>query len=111
MVDFVNAREDEYLTVTLSFLKNRYHTKTVNASTDPIFDETFIFEFVGEQENIKFDSSMLLKLNHPIHITILKNRKGEKPTVIGSKNLEWRHLLACNSVESNIELLPVDLMH
>ena len=54
---------------------------------------------------------MLLKLNSPLHITILKQRKGEKPIVIGSKNLEWRHLLSCNSIESNIELLPVDLTH
>jgi hypothetical protein len=35
----------------------------VQCSTDPVFDETFLFEFVGEEENIKFDASMLLKLN------------------------------------------------
>lgn len=63
MVDFVNARDDEYLTVTFSFLKTRYHTKTVQATTDPVFDETFIFDFIGENDQIKFDPSMLLKLN------------------------------------------------
>lgn len=46
----MNARDDEYLSVSVSFLKNRYHTKQVHVSTDPIFDETFIFEFVGENE-------------------------------------------------------------
>jgi hypothetical protein len=54
---------------------------------------------------------MLMKLNCPLHITILKHRKNEKAVVIGTKNLEWRHLLACNSIESNVELLPVDLTH
>ena len=70
-----------------------------------------MFEFVGENDQIKFDPAMLLKLNHPVHITVLKHRKNEKPIVIGTKNLDWRHLLACNSIESNIELLPVDLTH
>eukprot|EP00350_Pseudokeronopsis_sp_OXSARD2_P006205 CAMPEP_0170549144 /NCGR_PEP_ID=MMETSP0211-20121228/7337_1 /TAXON_ID=311385 /ORGANISM="Pseudokeronopsis sp., Strain OXSARD2" /LENGTH=185 /DNA_ID=CAMNT_0010854999 /DNA_START=109 /DNA_END=666 /DNA_ORIENTATION=+ len=111
MVDFINARDDEYLTVSLSFLKSRYHTQAVHATTDPVFDEIFLFEFVGDNESIKFDSSMMLKLHQPIHITVLKHRGQEKAMVIGSKNLEWRHLLACNSIETNAEMLPVDLTH
>jgi hypothetical protein len=62
-VDFVNPRDDEFLTITVSFLKSRYHTKSVPVSTDPNFDENFIFEFVGENDKITFDPSMLLKLN------------------------------------------------
>mmetsp|Transcript_5744 Transcript_5744/g.7752 ORF Transcript_5744/g.7752 Transcript_5744/m.7752 type:complete len:109 (-) Transcript_5744:1485-1811(-) len=62
-VDFVNVRPDEQLSVTVSFLKNRYSTQIVPCSSDPIFDETFMFEFVGDNEEIKFDPSMLLKLN------------------------------------------------
>ena len=48
--DFVNTRPDEHISVTVSFLKNRFHTKMVPASTDPVFDETFLFEFVGDNE-------------------------------------------------------------
>lgn len=62
-VDFINPRDDEFLSVSISFLKNRFHSKHVHVSSDPVFDETFIFEFVGENEQIKFDPSMLLKLN------------------------------------------------
>jgi len=83
--DFVNVRSDESLSIAVSFLKNRYHTRQVQCSTDPVFDETFLFEFVGENENIKFDASTLLKLNQPIHITILKHRKNEKAVVLGTK--------------------------
>lgn len=110
-VDFVNARDDEFLMITISFLKNRFHSKRVAVSTDPIFDETFLFDFVGENENIKFDPSMLLKLNQPLHVTILKQRKNEKPIVIGTKNIDWRPLLYSNSIELNAEFLPVDLTH
>jgi hypothetical protein len=61
--DFVNVRPDESVSVAVSFLKNRYHTRMVQCSTDPVFDETFLFEFVGENDNIKFDAATLLKLN------------------------------------------------
>ena len=62
-VDFVNVRPDEQMSVTVSFLKNRYSTSIVQCSSDPVFDETFMFEFVGDNEEVKFDPSMLLKLN------------------------------------------------
>jgi hypothetical protein len=107
----VNQRDDEYIFITVSFLKNRFSTRQVGVSTDPFFDETFIFEFQGENENIKFDPSMLLKLNQPLHLTILKQRRNEKAAVIGTKNIEWRSLLYCNRVELNAEVLPVDLKH
>jgi hypothetical protein len=94
--DFVNVRSDESLSIAVSFLKNRYHTRQVQCSTDPVYDETFLFEFVGDNENIKFDAATLLKLNQPIHITILKHRKNEKAVVLGTKQIEWRSLLYCN---------------
>lgn len=62
-VDFVNVRPDEQISVTVSFLKNRFSTQLVPSSSDPVFDETFLFEFVGDNEEIKFDPTMLLKLS------------------------------------------------
>ena len=47
-VDFVNVRPDEDISISVSFLKNRYTTRMVQCSTDPVFDETFLFEFVGD---------------------------------------------------------------
>ena len=61
-----------------------------------IFDEksnTFIFEFEGENTTGKFDPSLLMKLNVPLHLKILRHRKNEKPVVIGTKNLDWRSIL------------------
>jgi hypothetical protein len=64
-------------------------------STDPVFDENFVFEFTGES-NSKFDATMLAKLNQPLHITILKHRKNDRAVVIGTKAIEWRHVLHSN---------------
>lgn len=110
-VDFVNPRDDEFISIAVSFLKNRYHTKHTRANCDLYFDETFIFEFEGENGTSRFDASLMLKLNFPIHITILRHRKNEKPVVLGTKNVDWRALLYCNSCEINAEIQPVDLTH
>lgn len=69
-----------------------------------------MFEFEGAEE-VKFDASMLLKLNQPLHLTIIKHRKNEKPVVLGTKTVDWRPLLYCNQVEVNAEVLPVSLAH
>ena len=63
LVDFVNPRDDEYVSVAVSFLKNRFHTKQQRAACEVNFDETFIFEFEGDHGTSKFDSSLMLKLN------------------------------------------------
>ena len=52
---------------------------------------------------------MLLKLSQPVHFTILKHRKNEKPVVIGTKSVEWRHILYSNQVEINADILPISL--
>ena len=49
--------------VSVSFLKNRFTTRLIQCSTDPVFDETFLFEFVGDNEEAKFDASALVKFN------------------------------------------------
>jgi hypothetical protein len=54
---------------------------------------------------------MLLKLNQFVHITVIKQKKGEKAVVLGTKNIDWRPVLHCNQIEINAEILPVDLTH
>ena len=49
------------------------------------FDETFIFEFEGEHGVSKFDASLMLELSQPLHLTILRHRKNEKPVEIRQK--------------------------
>ena len=110
-VDFVNHSPDESLSISVSFLKNRFSTKRVPVSTDPVFDDTFLFEFKGDNDNIRFDPGMLVQLNQPLHITILKHKKNEKPRVIGTKNIDWRQILSCSQIEINAEIWPVSLAH
>ena len=108
-VDFVNPRDDEFISIAVSFLKNRFHTRLVKAETDFEFNETFIFEFEGDNGTSRFDARLMLELNLPVHLTILRHRKNEKPVVIGTKNVDWRDLLYCNSCELNSEILPSDM--
>ena len=95
----------------MEFIKKRFHTKLVPASCEFNLNECFSFDFDTENTNTKIDSSILIKLNSPIHMTILRHRKNEKSVVIGTKNIEWRKLLYCNSAEINAEILPVDMTH
>lgn len=108
-VDFLNVRTDESLSIAVSFLKNRFSTRQVLCSAEPVFDESFLFEFSGENNNMKFDAATMLKLSQPIHLTILKHRKNEKAQVIGTKLVDWRSLLFCNQVEINSEILPISM--
>ena len=50
-VDFVNPREDEQISIALTFLKNRYHTKLVSACCEFNFDEIFNFDFDTDNSN------------------------------------------------------------
>lgn len=62
-VDYVSGRDDEEISIAVSFLKSRYHTKKVQAYCEFNIGETFIFEIEGTHEQARFDSSLLLKLN------------------------------------------------
>lgn len=50
-----------------------------------------------------------MKLNVPLHLSVLKHRKNERPIVLGTKNIEWRQILYHNGVEINSEISPVSL--
>ena len=50
-MDFINPREDEWLLVTVSFLKGRSTSKPVLASTDPLFNHEALFEFEKPRED------------------------------------------------------------
>lgn len=98
----------------MSFLKQRFQTQAIPASTEVIFpeeDASMLFDFsTSEGGDLgRLDPTMLLKLNHQIHVTILKQRKNEKAIVLGTKNLDWRAVLHSSAIEVNAEILPVDL--
>ena len=96
LVDFVSPAEDEHIYATVSFLKQRFSTPAYPAQTDIIFtdhESTFLFNITDGELHTKFDPTVLLKLDHSVHLTVCKQRKNEKPIVIGTKNIDWRHTL------------------
>lgn len=76
-------------------------------------EETFVFDFAGANDfnHLRLEPTQLMKLNQMLHITILRQKKGEKAIVMGTKNIDWRPLLHSNSIEINAEILPIDLTH
>ena len=72
----MNPKDDEFIYVTVSFLRQRFQTQAVPASTEVYFpeeDASMLFEFNSESGDLgRLDPSMLLKLNHLVHVTILK---------------------------------------
>ena len=106
-VDFINPREDEWLLVTVSFLKGRSTSKPVLASTDPLFNHEALFEFEKPRE----DPTSMVRMKAPVMVIVQRQRRNEKPVVLANEHIDWRILLHSNSVEMNIELKPVDLKH
>jgi hypothetical protein len=104
--DFINI-SDEQLSISVSFMKQRFATSIRPASTDPIFNENFCFELTDEK-NSRLDATQLLQVSAPLHVTILKHSTGQKPKVLGTKNIDWRAILACNSIEINATVQPVN---
>lgn len=92
-------------------MRNRFHTKLQRAACDMNFMSKNVFEFDWTDGNAKLDSSKLLKMNQPIHLTIFRHRgrSDKQPEVLGTKYVDWRSALFCNSVEINAEIMPSDL--
>ena len=93
-------------------MNKRFHTKLVRAQCEMDFKQRYVFEFEGQQpdESTQLGSSDLLRVNQPIHLTILrhKTRGDGRPEILGTKYIDWRSVLFCNSVEVNAEIMPVD---
>jgi len=93
-------------------MNKRFHTKLVKAQCEMDFKQRYIFEFEGQQpdESVELGTTSLLKANQPMHLTILRhNGRGDRrPEILGTKYIDWRSVLFCNSVEVNAEIMPVD---
>lgn len=98
------------LRVAISFLKNRKMTKPVQASSQPIIDQTFLLSFGSMFEANQTTFDYLLKLRSPMSIVILEedaetgNRK-----LLCEKQVEWRFVLVHKNLTMNHELMNATL--
>ena len=69
-VRFEDSKPEDYLSIVISFLRNRYHSRKIPTAVDFEIDETFCFEFEGIESNFM---TLLLKLKQPLNITILRH--------------------------------------
>lgn len=87
-------------------MDQRFISKPVPANTDPIFDFWSTFEIPTF-----LDSLNLLTMSTPLVVVIQKQRIDERAIVISTEKVDWRELLANNSIEITKEMQPVDLKH
>lgn len=105
-VDFVSPKEDEYLKVSVSFLDQRYSSDPVPATTDPVFDFTVSLEIPSF-----LDPASLLTASTPLIVVLQKQKIEERSVVLSTERIDWRDLLANNSIEVAKEMQPIDLKH
>ena len=92
--------------VTVSFMDQRYSSDPVPASTDPAFDFTVSFEIPSY-----LDPASLLSASTPVMVVLQKQVMEERAVVLSTEKIDWRDLLAHNSVEITKEMSPIDLKH
>lgn len=86
-IDFLSPEATKSnLQIHVSFLNQRFTSKTVPCSVEPLFEDSFLLNLTSpEYGNIDF--ATLLKLKTPIHMVILKETNGQRE-LIASKNIE-----------------------
>lgn len=104
-VDYLDPRSDEYLSLSLSYLDQRYSSSPVTCKSEPNFDLTVHFEIPEA-----YDSHTMLKSYSPLVVVLQKHNsldstgdsQGGRPVVLSTALVDWRELLCHNSVDINI---------
>jgi len=95
--------------IHVSFMGQRYHSRSVACACEPAFEEGFLLDLkkVGNETSKQPDASMLLTLTDKIHLALIKTDPSGDSHLLGSHYLEWRGILCSpngkirNSIEIN----------
>ncbi|CAG9334919.1 unnamed protein product [Blepharisma stoltei] len=102
-IDFLSADSSRSnLQIHISFLQQRFSSKSIPCSAEPIFDDSFLLN-LSPPDYGNVDFGTLLKLRAPIHIVVIKETNGRKE-IVASKNIEWRLMLSTPMLSFPIEL-------
>ena len=102
---YISSTGDKSFICNVAFLNQRYISEPIKASGRPDFDHetTFIInKEIGLRE--------LLMENPPMHFALIEqNHKTKKRILIGTRKIEWRHILYSKSIEQEIEFVSMEL--
>ena len=85
-VDYIdNPASGLMFQIHFSFLQQRYSSRKVKCSAEPVFDDSFLLNIFPDGSSIDF--STLVKLQAPVHMVITVEN-GKKKEIIGIKNIE-----------------------
>eukprot|EP01022_Parablepharisma_sp_SALTPOND_P025469 TRINITY_DN594_c0_g1_i1.p1 TRINITY_DN594_c0_g1~~TRINITY_DN594_c0_g1_i1.p1 ORF type:complete len:663 (-),score=32.86 TRINITY_DN594_c0_g1_i1:2653-4641(-) len=107
--DYAENPGEKSLFCAVSFFGQRYVTKPVQASLNPVFNEVLVFEIKGKAGG-KVDLGKLASSNNPLHVVMIEqNNKTRKRVLIGTKKVDWRHVLHAKSIEQEAVFNKMDL--
>ena len=101
-----NKSYDDYLSLSISFLNQRFISREVEACPEPQFNEAFILKFDRIKDNSANILNHLLTLQSPISFVLQKVKKNQNTyskEAISVKEIEWRFLLEHGKLEINVE--------
>lgn len=91
----------------INFLGQRYKTKSIPCSCEPLINEDFLLE-LGKKENLGIkDSSSLISVCEKIHLVMTRTNINEENQLISSNYIEWRNIL---TLKNNKQLISIELM-
>lgn len=101
-IDYIDNQDSSLqLQVHFSFLQQRYSSRKVQASSEPVFDDNFLLNISPSDTAVDF--ATLVKLQAPVHMVVTIDN-GKNREIIATKNIEWRMMLTAPSLSFPLEL-------
>ncbi|EPY28807.1 centrosomal protein 76kDa [Strigomonas culicis] len=98
-----SALKNYSLFVCVHFGSQRFRSSPTNCSTDPKFDDDFLFNI--EASSLGYSSSDLIEVPYPLHIAVFRESKLDNVAeLLGENMCDWRKVLRSNFLSLTIEL-------
>lgn len=103
-LDFVGDEEQPAsLQIHISFLRQRFSSRKVKCTVEPVFDEAFLLSF-SPPDGSSVELVTLVKLQSPIHIVVIKEQAGRKE-ILAVKAVDWRLFLSVSTLQFPVEMM------
>ena len=93
------------LQIHISFLRQRFSSRKVQCTVDPVFDESFLLSF-SAPDGSNVELATLVKLQAPIHIVVVKEQGGSRE-VLAVKAVDWRLFLSVATLQFPVEMMGI----
>eukprot|EP00826_Nyctotherus_ovalis_P027170 TRINITY_DN2119_c0_g1_i1.p2 TRINITY_DN2119_c0_g1~~TRINITY_DN2119_c0_g1_i1.p2 ORF type:complete len:234 (-),score=49.97 TRINITY_DN2119_c0_g1_i1:2233-2934(-) len=106
--DYKSNSSDKMLVCDVTFQDQRFISKPMQGSENPIFNQTFSFKLNAVEGDTNLESYVA---NYaPLHFVIVEeDKKSKKRHLVGVKRIDWRHVLHEKSIEQEAVFNNIDI--